>query len=141
MNIFGRVHLGYVVIDTKKFAAWRRFGRDAIGMHLDETLPDVMRFRLDDHECRFLVRRGPGGRSNFDSDQELAAAAVRAIEPVVGAEHVRASVHVDYDLSTSDPGELGNLSVRGSAETGDNVLFDGLILQGGVPKRVLFRAR
>jgi hypothetical protein len=45
-----------------------------------------------------------------------------------------------YDLSTSDPGELGNLSVRGSAETGDNVLFDGLILQGGVPKRVLFRA-
>jgi hypothetical protein len=58
MNIFGRVHLGYVVIDTEKFAEWRRFGRDAIGMHLDETLPDVMRFRLDDHECRFLVRRG-----------------------------------------------------------------------------------
>jgi hypothetical protein len=45
-----------------------------------------------------------------------------------------------YDLSTSDPGELGNLSVRASAETGDNVLFDGLILQGGIPKRVLFRA-
>jgi len=44
------------------------------------------------------------------------------------------------DLSTSDPGELGNLSVRASAETGDNVLFDGLILQGGIPKRVLFRA-
>lgn len=45
-----------------------------------------------------------------------------------------------YDLSTSDPGELGNLSVRGSAEAGDNALFDGLILQGGTPKRVLFRA-
>jgi 2,3-dihydroxybiphenyl 1,2-dioxygenase len=58
MNIFGSVHLGYVVIDTEKFAEWRRFGRDAIGMHLDETAPDVMRFRLDDHQCRFLVRRG-----------------------------------------------------------------------------------
>ena len=58
MNIFGSVHLGYVVIDTEKFAEWRRFGRDAIGMHLDEPLPDVMRFRLDSHECRFLVRRG-----------------------------------------------------------------------------------
>jgi 2,3-dihydroxybiphenyl 1,2-dioxygenase len=58
MNIFGSVHLGYVVIDTEKFAEWRRFGRDAIGMHLDETLPDVMRFRLDSHACRFLVRRG-----------------------------------------------------------------------------------
>ena len=50
----------------------------------------------------FLARRGPGGRASFDSDEELAAAAVHAIEPVVGAEHVRASVHVDFDLSTSE---------------------------------------
>jgi flagellar M-ring protein FliF len=50
----------------------------------------------------FLPRRGPGGRTSYDSDEELAAAAVRAIEPVVGAEHVRASVHVDYDLSSSE---------------------------------------
>lgn len=49
-----------------------------------------------------LSKRGPGGRTSYDSDEELAAAAVRAIEPVVGAEHVRASVHVDYDLSTSE---------------------------------------
>src|ERR1700757_635504 len=59
MNIFGNVHLGYIVIETDRFADWRRFGRDAIGMHLDETLADVMRFRLDDNECRFLLRRGP----------------------------------------------------------------------------------
>ena len=58
MNIFGSVHLGYVVVDTEKFADWRRFGRDAIGMHLDEASPDVLRFRLDDHACRFLVQRG-----------------------------------------------------------------------------------
>ena len=57
--VFGNVHLGYVVIETEKFADWRRFGRDAIGMHLDEALPDVMRFRLDDNECRFLLQRGP----------------------------------------------------------------------------------
>ena len=36
-----------------------RFGRDAIGMHLDEALPGVLRFRLDDNECRFLLQRGP----------------------------------------------------------------------------------
>ncbi len=59
MNIFGNVHLGYIVIETGRFADWRRFGRDAIGMHLDETLPDIMRFRLDDNECRFLLQRGP----------------------------------------------------------------------------------
>ena len=58
-DLFGNVHLGYMVIETDKFAEWRRFGRDAIGMHLDETLPDVMRFRLDHNECRFLLQRGP----------------------------------------------------------------------------------
>jgi 2,3-dihydroxybiphenyl 1,2-dioxygenase len=59
MNIFGNVHLGYIVIETDRIADWRRFGHDAIGMHLDETLRDVMRFRLDDNECRFLLQRGP----------------------------------------------------------------------------------
>ena len=58
-DLFGNIHLGYVVIETDKFGDWRRFGRDAIGMHPDETLPDVMRFRLDDNECRFLLHRGP----------------------------------------------------------------------------------
>jgi flagellar M-ring protein FliF len=55
-----------------------------------------------DTAASFLARRGPSGRASFDSDEELAAAAVHAIEPVVGAEHVRASVHVDYDLSSSE---------------------------------------
>lgn len=58
-SVFGNVHLGYIVIETNKFADWRRFGRDAIGMHLDETLTDVIRFRLDDNHCRFLLQRGP----------------------------------------------------------------------------------
>lgn len=58
-SVFGKVHLGYVVIETQRFTDWRRFGRDAIGMHLDETLKDSMRFRLDEDECRFLLQRGP----------------------------------------------------------------------------------
>ena len=55
-----------------------------------------------DTATSFLARRGPSGRASFDSDEELAAAAVHAIEPFVGADHVRASVHVDYDLSSSE---------------------------------------
>lgn len=58
-DVFGKVHLGYLVIETNKFDDWRRFGRDAIGMHLDDALPDVLRFRLDANECRFLLQRGP----------------------------------------------------------------------------------
>lgn len=58
-SVFGSVHLGYVVIESEKLSEWRRFGRDAIGMHLDDSLRDAVRFRLDDNECRFLVQRGP----------------------------------------------------------------------------------
>jgi 2,3-dihydroxybiphenyl 1,2-dioxygenase len=58
-SVFGAVHLGYIVIETNRFADWRRFGRDAIGMHLDDALADVVRFRLDDAECSFLLQRGP----------------------------------------------------------------------------------
>ncbi len=58
-DVFGNVHLGYAVIETNKFDAWKRFGRDAVGMHLDEMLPETIRFRLDANECRFLLRRGP----------------------------------------------------------------------------------
>lgn len=36
--------------------------------------------------------------------------------------------------------ELGNLSVRADVGTDDKVLIDGVILRGGNPKRVLFRA-
>ncbi|GAB3163294.1 biphenyl-2,3-diol 1,2-dioxygenase [Amycolatopsis stemonae] len=58
MNVFGAVHLGYVVIETRKFADWHRFGRDAIGLHVDEPDAATMRFRMDEHDCRFLLRWG-----------------------------------------------------------------------------------
>lgn len=58
-DVFGSVHLGYVVVGSERFTDWRRFGADAIGLHVDELTPDVMRFRLDDHECRFLIERSP----------------------------------------------------------------------------------
>ena len=58
-SVFGNVHLGYVVIETDKFTDWKRFGCEAIGMHLDDMAPDTVRFRLDANECRVLLRRGP----------------------------------------------------------------------------------
>ena len=59
MNVFGKVHLGYLCIETTRFADWRRFGADGVGLHVDELDRDRMRFRLDDHECRLLLQRGP----------------------------------------------------------------------------------
>lgn len=58
-SVFGRVHLGYIAIETRRFSDWRRFGTDAIGMHLDDLDANTMRFRLDERACRFLMQRGP----------------------------------------------------------------------------------
>ncbi|GAA3437051.1 VOC family protein [Kutzneria kofuensis] len=58
-SVFGNVHLGHIVIETRKFAEWRRFGVDAIGMHLDTLDHGTMRFRLDERQCRFLLNYGP----------------------------------------------------------------------------------
>jgi flagellar M-ring protein FliF len=46
-------------------------------------------------------RDGVGGRA-FAPDEDLAKTLVHTLEPVVGADHVRASVHVEYDLGTSE---------------------------------------
>jgi flagellar M-ring protein FliF len=46
-------------------------------------------------------RSGAGGQA-FAPDEELAKTLVHTLEPVVGADHVRASVHVEYDIGTSE---------------------------------------
>src|SRR5208283_5966842 len=73
-----------------------------------------------------------GGASPID--QELAKRVVETLEPVVGAQGVRASVHVEYDLSsgeetqeTYDPNSSVPLSVTRSEE---RLGSDSL---GGVP--------
>lgn len=98
---------------------------ELVASAVDGLRPENVTVVDADTATPFLARRGPGGRSNFDSDEELAAAAVRALEPVVGAEHVRASVHVDYDLSTSedtseiyDPKATATLTQQHSEEQG-----------------------
>ncbi|HQF96585.1 MAG TPA: hypothetical protein PLS46_20630 [Microthrixaceae bacterium] len=59
IDVFGSVQLGYLVVETNRLSDWRRFGADAIGLHVDTLTSDVTRFRIDDHPCRFLLQRGP----------------------------------------------------------------------------------
>jgi flagellar M-ring protein FliF len=79
----------------------------------------------------------PGGRNGqrmgSDLDQELEKTVLRTLEPVVGAEHVRASVHVDYELSTSentdeiyDPTKSATLTQQKSEETAGGGLPAGV---------------
>ncbi len=46
-------------------------------------------------------RDGSSGRA-YGLDEELAKTLVHTLEPVVGADHVRASVHVEYELGSSE---------------------------------------
>jgi flagellar M-ring protein FliF len=46
-------------------------------------------------------REGPGAQA-YGLDEELAKTLVHTLEPVVGPDHVRASVHVEYELGSSE---------------------------------------
>jgi flagellar M-ring protein FliF len=68
-------------------------------------------------------RRG-GNAVNGDLEQGLTAKLLATLEPVVGHDHVRASVNVEYDLAntednqeTYDPNSVVALSVQKSEET------------------------
>ncbi len=71
-----------------------------------------------------LLRPSTPGSVAYDLDEELEKTLVRTLEPVVGSGHVRASVHVEYDLSTSentdeiyDPKTTAALTQQKSEET------------------------
>jgi len=78
-----------------------------------------------DSNMPLLRARGAnGGNGSLDLDEELQKTLLRTLEPVVGADHVRASVHVEYDLSTSenteevyDPKTAATLTQQKSEET------------------------
>ncbi len=64
------------------------------------------------------------GSAGYELDEELGKKLLHTLEPVVGADHVRASVHVEYDLSSSEetqelynPGVTATLSSQKTEET------------------------
>jgi len=69
---------------------------------VDRLRPENVTVVDADSNTPLLGSHGAGGRAAYDLDEELAQTITRTLEPVVGAEHVRASVHVEYDLSTSE---------------------------------------
>jgi len=69
---------------------------------VDRLKPDnVTVVDADSNTPLLRDRNGDGGRA-MGLDDELAKTLVRTLEPVVGADHVRASVHVEYELGSSE---------------------------------------
>jgi 2,3-dihydroxybiphenyl 1,2-dioxygenase len=58
-GLFGRVRLGYLLVESQRLDEWQRFAADGIGMHVDRIGHDVLALRIDSHERRVVVNRGP----------------------------------------------------------------------------------
>jgi flagellar M-ring protein FliF len=55
-----------------------------------------------DADSNAPLLHGRDGMRTYAPDEELAKTLLRTLEPVVGPDHVRASVHVEYDQGTSE---------------------------------------
>lgn len=58
-NLFGRLRLGYVLIESARTDAWRRFAAEGLGLHVDENAHGELALRVDDRARRLIVQRGP----------------------------------------------------------------------------------
>ncbi len=68
---------------------------------VDRLRPENVTVVDADSNTPLLHNRDGAGRA-YGLDDELAKTLIHTLEPVVGADHVRASVHVEYDLGTSE---------------------------------------
>jgi len=58
-SLFGRVSLGYVVVESRKLPEWQRFARDGLGVHAETAAGGVLALRIDEHARRIVVHDGP----------------------------------------------------------------------------------
>jgi flagellar M-ring protein FliF len=95
-----------------------------------------------------LVHGRDGETAEGGADRQLEGTLLRTLEPVVGAEHVRASVHVEYDLSASentdevyDPKNAALITLQKSEETAGGASPAGVVgtasnLPGATPGKL-----
>lgn len=65
VGVFGRVRLGYVLVQSMRMDAWRRFGVEGLGLHMDGLAGGGTGFRIDAHQRRLIVV--PGGAEDVEA--------------------------------------------------------------------------
>jgi len=58
-SLFGRACLGYLLVESQRLDEWQRFAADGLGTQVDRLSADVLALRIDAHERRVVVARGP----------------------------------------------------------------------------------
>src|SRR5581483_5097233 len=73
---------------------------------VDKLRPENVTLVDADSNAPLSHSRGPGGVAGAaEMETQIQATLLRTFEPVLGADHVRASVHVEYDTSSSEDTE------------------------------------
>ena len=57
-SLFGRISLGYMVIESRKLAEWQRFATDGLGLNAERVEGGTLALRIDAHQRRIIVREG-----------------------------------------------------------------------------------
>lgn len=58
-DIFGASSMGYALIESNRLESWQTFLQDGIGLHLQHADRDCLAFRMDSHQRRIIIKRGP----------------------------------------------------------------------------------
>lgn len=57
-TVFGKVRMGYTLVESRREDEWYRFAKEALGMHVQRDV-DALVCRLDGHARRIIVTDGP----------------------------------------------------------------------------------
>lgn len=57
-GLFGRIRLGYMVVESRKLAEWKHFAGEGLGLHVDTVGHTLLSLRIDEHQRRLIVREG-----------------------------------------------------------------------------------
>lgn len=58
-DIFGASSMGYALIESNRLERWQVFLKDGLGLHLQHADCNCLAFRMDSHQRRVIVKRGP----------------------------------------------------------------------------------
>ncbi|RTL31148.1 MAG: extradiol ring-cleavage dioxygenase [Burkholderiales bacterium] len=51
--------MGYLVAESNKLDEWKTFAQEGLGLHVEQPSADLLVFRVDDHQRRIMIRKGP----------------------------------------------------------------------------------
>lgn len=58
-SLFGRIRMGYLLVESQRLQAWERFAAEGLGLHVDRPDNGLLACRIDGHQRRLVVRQGP----------------------------------------------------------------------------------